>query len=74
MIGWIQYLIYIMSFFIPPVGLVTFWVFSGRDEELRTIGKWSALAAFVGLALWAILCAVGFATRHCCWSGMGRWR
>jgi len=46
MLGWVQYLVYISSFFFPPVGFITFWVFSGRDEELAMVGKWSVLAAF----------------------------
>jgi hypothetical protein len=77
MIGWIQYLVYIISFVFPPFGFVTFWVFSGREEELRFIGRWSMLAAFVGVILWCIIAAsFGMAPGRYFWPGMGgpMWR
>jgi hypothetical protein len=36
----------------PPI-----WVFSGRDEELAMVGKWSVLAAFIGVVIWWLLSA-----------------
>ena len=56
--GWVKYLVYIMSFFIPPVGVITFWVSLGRGEELNDIAKWSFFAAFVGLIVWCIIATV----------------
>ena len=75
MLGWVQYLVYILSFFFPPIGLVTFWVFSGRDdEELPMIAKWSLLAAFIGVVVWCIVTAFGMAPHRFLWPGMGTWR
>ncbi len=73
MIGWIQYLVYIMSFVIPPVGVVTFWVFTGRNDELQMIGKWAFVAAFVGMVVWCIVAAVGGTMFRTFWGPMGRW-
>jgi hypothetical protein len=42
--SWVKYLVYIMSFLIPPVGAITFWVFGGRDGEPNEIAKWSFLS------------------------------
>ncbi len=58
MLSWIKYLVYVLSFFIPPVGVITFWVFAGRQDELKEIAKWSFLAAFVGVIAWVIVGAV----------------
>jgi hypothetical protein len=74
MISWIQYLVYIVSFLFPPFGFVTFWVFSGREEELKIIGKWSMLAAFVGMLVWCIFAGIGMAPHRFLWPGMGMWR
>ncbi|OGO21228.1 MAG: hypothetical protein A2144_06565 [Chloroflexi bacterium RBG_16_50_9] len=73
MIGWVKYLVYIMSFFIPPVGVITFWIFSGRDEESRDVAKWSFLAAFIGLVVCAIIILTFGATHRAFWPGMDRW-
>ena len=73
MIGWIKYLVYIMSFIIPPVGVITFWVLIGGGEEPKDIAKWSFLAAFAGLVVWCIVAAVGGGMHRIFWSGMGRW-
>jgi hypothetical protein len=70
---WVKYLVYIMSFFIPPVGVITFWVSLGRSVELQEIGKWSFLAAFVGFVVWVIVAAVGGTTHRMFWHGMGAW-
>jgi hypothetical protein len=62
--GWIKYLLYIMSFFVPPVGLISFWVFSGRELELKTMGKWAFFAAFIGFIAWVVFAAVWGATHQ----------
>ena len=72
MLSWVKYLVFIMSFFIPPVGVVSFWVFMGRGEELEDIAKWSFLAAFVGFVVWVIVAAVGGGAHEMFWRGMGR--
>ena len=71
--NWVKYLVYIMSFLIPPVGVITFWVSLGRGEELADIAKWSFLAAFVGFIVWVIVAAVGGTMHQMFWHGMGRW-
>ncbi len=71
--SWVKYLVYIMSFLIPPVGVVTFWVLAGREDELKEIARWSFLAAFVGFVVWTIVCTVGGTTHQMFWRGMGRW-
>ena len=73
MLGWVKYLVYIMSFLIPPVGVITFWVFLGRGEELEDVAKWSFLAAFIGFVVWCIIAAVGGTMPRMFWPGMGRW-
>ena len=70
---WVKYLVYIMSFLIPPVGVITFWVSLGREEELADIAKWSFLAAFVGFIVWIIVAVVGGTMYRMFWPGMGRW-
>ncbi len=71
--SWVKYLVYIMSFFIPPVGVITFWVLLGRGEEPQNIAKWSFLAAFIGFIVWIIIAAVGGTMHRIFWPGMGRW-
>jgi hypothetical protein len=73
MLGWVKYLVYIMSFFIPPVGVVTFWVFLGRGEELGDAGKWSFVFAFAGAVVCLIVAIALGATNRMYWPGMGRW-
>ncbi len=73
MSGWVKYLVYIMSFFFPPAGVITFWVFLGRGEELEDIAKWSFLAAFIGAVVFAIIVAITGAGFRMYWPGMGRW-
>ena len=71
--GWINYLVYIMSFFCPPVGVITFWVFGGKGEELEDVAKWSFLAAFIGIVVCFIIAIVLGVTRRMYWPGMSRW-
>ena len=58
---WLQvrWLVYIAAFFIPVFGWVTFWVFSGREPELKVIARGSMIASFVGTVLLIILAGVG---------------
>ena len=58
---WLQvrWLVYIVAFFIPVFGWVTFWVFSGREPELKVIARGSMIASFVGTIILIILAAVG---------------
>ena len=57
--GRVLWLVYILSFFLPIYGFVTFWVFAGRDSELKTIARNSLIASFAGTILLIILTAVG---------------
>ena len=54
----VRWLVYIVAFFIPVFGWVTFWVFSGREPELKVIARGSMIASFVGVILWIILAAL----------------
>jgi len=58
---WLQvrWLVYIVAFFLPVFGWVTFWVFSGREPELKVIARGSMIASFAGVILLVILAAVG---------------
>ncbi len=58
---WLQvrWLVYIAAFFIPVFGWVTFWVFSGREPELKVIARGSMIASFVGTVRLISLAAVG---------------
>jgi hypothetical protein len=70
--GWVKWLVYIVSFFIPPFGFVTFWVFSGRQNELEDVGKCSMIAAFIGAIVYIILAALGVTLfGYTWWQGMG---
>jgi hypothetical protein len=71
--SWVKYLVYILSFFFPPVGIITLWVLLGREEELTEIAKWSFLAAFIGIIVWVIVAVVFGTNYRMLWSGMGRW-
>ncbi len=64
MLGWAKYLLYIMSFFIPPVGVLSMWVFLGRSDELKMHAKWCLILAFFGVVLYVILGAVGVSMRE----------
>jgi hypothetical protein len=56
--SWVKYLVYILSFFFPPVGIITFWVLMGREEELTEISRCSFLAAFIGIIVWIIVSVI----------------
>jgi hypothetical protein len=38
------------------------------------IGKWSLLAAFIGIVIWCVIAAIGIAPHRFPWPGMGVWR
>ena len=57
--GAVSWLVYILSFFIPVFGWVTFWVLFGKEGELSIVGQKSLIASFIGLVLLIILAAVG---------------
>jgi hypothetical protein len=55
----VSWLVYIVAFFLPPFGWVTFWVFSGRDPELKIIARGAMIASFIGIILLIILGTIG---------------
>ena len=71
---WLQvrWLVYIVAFFLPMFGWVTFWVFSGREPELKVIARGSMIASFFGVVLWVILAAVGVTMFRIPWGIPGR--
>lgn len=71
--GWVKYLLYIMSFLIPPVGVISFWVLFRGDPEYKMLAKWSFFAAFVGFVVWVIVAAVGGTAHHMFWNCFGRY-
>jgi hypothetical protein len=57
--GATAWLSYILSFFIPVFGFISFRVFWGREVEADTIGRGFLIASFIGLIVYIILAAVG---------------
>jgi hypothetical protein len=57
--GVTAWLSYILSFFVPVFGFISFWVFLGREDEADTIGKGCFIAAFIGLIVYIVLAAIG---------------
>ena len=55
----VKWLVYILSFFLPIFGFVTFWVLAGREGELGNVAKNSMIASFIGVILLVIFAAVG---------------
>ena len=70
--GWVKWLIYIASFFVPVFGFITFWVFAGRTDELHDISRSCVIAAFFGLVLYIILAAFGVTMFNFLFQGMGQ--
>ncbi len=68
--GWVNWLVYIASFFVPVFGFITFWVFAGRSDELKAISKGAVIAGFFGLLLYIILAALGITMFQFLWPGM----
>ncbi len=69
--GPVQWLVYIISFFLPVFGFITFWVFSGREPELNVVARNSLIAGFIGVILWVILAAVGLTMFQIPWGWPG---
>jgi len=63
----VPYLVYILSFFIPLFGFVTYWAFIGREGELKIIAKNSLIVSFAGVVVLVILAAVGVAMFEIPW-------
>jgi len=56
----VQWLVYVLSFLVPPFGFVTFWVLIGKqEEELKCVARRSLIASFIGAIVGIILIAVG---------------
>ena len=69
--GWVKWLVYIASFFIPLFGFITFWVFSWRGDEPKEIAKWAMVASFFGVVLYVILAALGVTMFKFLWQFIG---
>jgi hypothetical protein len=66
--AWVNWLVYIASFFIPVFGFITFWVFGAKgDDELA---RGSMIAAFFGLVVYIILTVLGVTVFHFLWQGV----
>ena len=72
--GWVKYLVYIVSFFIPPFGFISFWVFSGREDELKEVAKVAMAVAFFGTLVYVILTALDVTVFGGLFQGMRWWR
>ncbi len=57
--GAAKWLAYILSFFIPIFGFVSFWVFAGREDEVANVGRWCLIVSFIGIVVFVIVAAVG---------------
>ena len=55
----VKWLVYILSFFIPVFGFITFWIFIGKEGELSEVARISLIVSFIGVVLLVILAAVG---------------
>jgi hypothetical protein len=71
--GWVKYLVYIASFFVPVFGFITFWVFSGREDEMQEVAKVTMAVAFFGALVYIILAALGMTVFSDLFRGMGWW-
>ena len=71
--GWVKYLVYIASFFVPVFGFITFWVFSGREDEMQEVAKVTMAVAFFGALVYIILAALGMTVFADLFQGMGWW-
>jgi len=69
--GLAKWLVYILSFFIPIFGFITFWIFAGREDELNVVARNSLIVAFIGVILLIILAAVGLTIFEIPWGWPG---
>ena len=67
--GWVKWLVYIASFFVPVFGFITFWVTYGKVEA---ISKGTMIASFFGLVVYIILAAIGVTMFEFLFQGMGQ--
>ena len=67
----VPWLAYILSLFIPVFGFITFWLFAGKEGELNTIARYSLIASFIGVVMYAILAAVGVTMFRIPWLPFG---
>jgi hypothetical protein len=65
--GWVKWLVYILSFFIPVFGFITFWVLFEKERE---ISRNSMIASFFGVVIYIILAAVGVTIFNFLFQGM----
>ena len=69
--GWVKWLVYIASFFFPVFGFITFWVLSGREDELQHVAKYAMALAFFGAVVYIIFAALGVTIFDELFRGMG---
>jgi hypothetical protein len=64
-----KWLVYILSFFVPIFGFITFWInFACHGEEINSTARGALIAGFIGIVIWAILAAIGITYT---WLGIG---
>jgi len=69
--GLAKWFVYILSFFLPIFGFVTFWAFVGRGDELNVVAVNSLIASFVGVAVLITVAAVGLTMFEIPWGWPG---
>ena len=67
-----KWLVYILSFFVPVFGFITFWIFAGRGDELNVVARNSLIVSFIGVVLLVILAAIGLTMFEIPWGIPGR--
>ena len=70
--GSVKWLVYILSFFIPVFGFITFWVLAGKDGELNEVARISLIVSFIGVVVLVILAAVGVTMFDIPWGIVGK--
>lgn len=70
--GWVKWLVYIASFFVPVFGFITFWVLAGRSDDMAEVSKGAMIASFFGLVLYIIMAILGVTMFNFLWQGMGQ--
>jgi hypothetical protein len=68
--GWVNWLVYIASFFIPIFGFISFWVFGAKGTKAdKEIAKGSMIASFFGLVLYILFATLGITVFGFLWQG-----
>ena len=67
----VPWLVYLLSLFIPVFGFITFWLFAGKEGELNIVARYSLIASFVGVVMYAILAAIGVSMFRIPWLPLG---